>query len=52
MQNIVTDIKITAALMETFSKKSTNGRYMQLLGSQEYTGLITRPFKVVCRTST
>jgi len=43
MQNIATDVKIKTALMETFSKKSTNGQSMQLLESQEYTGLITRP---------
>lgn len=52
MQNIATDVKITAALMETFSKRSTNGQSIQLLESRKYTDLITRPYKVVCRTST
>jgi len=52
MQNIATDVKITVVLMETFSRKLTNGQSMQLLESQEYSGLITRPYKVVCRTST
>lgn len=31
MQNIANDVKITAALMEIFSKKSQNGQSIQLL---------------------